>query len=99
VRAIGGTTLSAFGVPGVLVDPLLALFSGATKLEENNDWSAAANAAAINTTTTALGTFALAAGSKDSVILMTLPPGSYTAQVSGVGDTTGVSSVIRSVRR
>ncbi|MBL9190269.1 MAG: hypothetical protein JNK23_22495 [Opitutaceae bacterium] len=91
IRGVG-PTLGAFGVPGALADPQLALFSGATKLEENNDWGTAANAALI-VTTTALSTFALPVGSKDSVILTTLPPGSYTAQVSGVAGTTGVALV------
>ena len=31
--------------------------------------------------------------SRDSVLLVTLEPGSYTAQVSGVGNTTGVALV------
>jgi hypothetical protein len=32
-------------------------------------------------------------GSKDAVLLLTLNPGTYTAQVSGVGNTTGVALV------
>jgi hypothetical protein len=31
-----------------------------------------------------VGAFALGAGSKDAVLLVTLPAGAYTAQVSGV---------------
>jgi len=92
IRAVG-PTLSGFGVPGVLADPQLALFSGDAQLQQNNDWGAAANVAQITATTNQLGTFALTAGSRDSVILTTLPPGSYTAQVSGVGSTTGVALV------
>ena len=30
-------------------------------------------------------------GGRDAVLVATLPPGSYTAQVSGVGGTTGVA--------
>jgi hypothetical protein len=37
--------------------------------------------------------FELPASSQDAVLLVTLAPGPYTAQVSGVGDTTGVALV------
>ena len=40
-----------------------------------------------------VGAFALAADSKDSALIVTLPPGGYTAQVSGVGGTTGIALV------
>jgi hypothetical protein len=42
---------------------------------------------------TRVGAFALPAGSRDAALLATLPPGAYTAQVSGVGGTTGVALV------
>jgi sugar lactone lactonase YvrE len=92
IRAVG-PTLTGFGVPGALADPQLALFTGAMQLQQNNDWGAAANAAQITSTTTALATFQLGTGSRDSAILTTLQPGSYTAQISGVGGTTGVALV------
>ena len=31
--------------------------------------------------------------SEDAALIATLPPGSYTAQVSGVGNTTGIAIV------
>ena len=41
-----------------------------------------------------MGAFPLSnAASKDAVLLVTLPPGSYTAQVSGVGGSTGVALI------
>ena len=40
-----------------------------------------------------VGAFSLAANSKDAAILVTLEPGAYTAQVSGVGATTGTALV------
>ena len=40
-----------------------------------------------------MGAFALAADSKDAVLLTALPPGSYTVQVSGVNGTTGLGLV------
>jgi len=40
-----------------------------------------------------VGAFALANGSKDCALLVYLPSGSYTAQISGVANTTGVALV------
>jgi uncharacterized delta-60 repeat protein len=78
IRAIG-PALGSFGVSGALADPRLELFRGATKIAENNDWSAAADIVAA---TARVGGFPLASGSADSALLVTLEPGSYTAQVS-----------------
>jgi len=83
LRAVG-PKLAAFGVTGFLVDPKLELYSGSTKLNENDSWSA--NLAA---TFGAVGAFPLDAGSRDAALLTTLDPGSYTVQVSGVGGGTG----------
>ena len=87
VRAVG-PTLGNFGVNDVLADPTITLYSGSTALATNDNW-ATADAA----TMTAVGAFALPAGSKDAVIVATLPAGAYTAVVSGVGSTTGTALV------
>ena len=94
VRAIG-PTLSAFGVGGVLADPKLDLYpnGASTPLATNDNWGTSANAAQIASTSTSVGAFNLATDSRDAVLLVTLPPGSYTAQVSGVGNTSGVALV------
>jgi hypothetical protein len=42
---------------------------------------------------TATGAFPLPLASKDAALLVTLQPGAYTAQVSGIGGTTGVALV------
>ena len=78
-----GPSLSGAGVPNVLANPNLQLFSGSTELAANNDWSSASNATAIQ----ASG-FAPSDG-LESAILTTLNPGGYTAIVSGIGGTTG----------
>jgi hypothetical protein len=44
-------------------------------------------------TAAAVGAFALPAGSRDAAIVATLPAGSYTAIVSGVGNTAGTALV------
>ena len=40
-----------------------------------------------------VGAFPLSATSADAALVITLPPGNYTAQVTGVGNTTGVALV------
>lgn len=94
VRAIG-PTLRNFGVEGFLADPKLDLFrdSVATAITSNDNWGASANAAHIAGIMVAAGAFPLELESKDAVLLATLPPGSYTAQVSGVNNSTGVALV------
>ena len=78
IRAVG-PGLTALGVPNVVADPVIELYSGATKIAENDDWSGtqAVQLAAQ------VGAFALTPGSRDSVLLATLPPGAYTLQVRG----------------
>jgi len=91
IRAIG-PTLAVFGVTDTLSDPKLQLFSGsATLVAENNDWGGDPQLARI---AESVGAFALPqATSRDAVLLVTLPPGSYTAQVSGANGGTGVGLV------
>jgi hypothetical protein len=93
IRA-AGPALSQFGVSGVLADPQLAVFKDSTQLFSNDNWSAdAANVATVTSAGTAVGAFALAAGSKDAALVTSLEPGAYTIQVSGVGNTTGTAIV------
>jgi uncharacterized protein (DUF1800 family) len=94
IRA-SGPALTAFGVGGVLNDPRLELFSGSTKIAENDNWGTAIAPAVPVTAAnfTAVGAFTWTAGSRDAALLSTLAPGAYTAQVSGVGATTGVALI------
>ncbi len=87
IRAVG-PTLAGFGVGGALADPKLDVFSGASVVASNDNWDAATAA-----NFSRVGAFAFAAGSRDAALVATLPPGSYTAQVSGVNSTTGVALV------
>jgi hypothetical protein len=88
IRAVG-PTLGTFGVDGALADPTITLYRGTAALATNDNWSSAANATEIAATVTAVGAFALAAGSRDAAILTTLEPGAYSAIISGVGNITG----------
>lgn len=90
LRAVG-PGLSQFGVGGVLADPQLRLFDAAgVATETNDDWAGTAALSAVFSQT---GAFGLPAASKDAALLVTLQPGAYTAQVSGVAGTTGVALV------
>ncbi len=95
VRGIG-PALAPLGVTGALVDPKLALFHDAAKLAENDDWATRSDgfsAAAISAAFVQVGAFGLGASSKDAALLVTLVPGNYTAQLSGVNSTSGVGLV------
>ena len=91
VRAIG-LTLQSFGVQGALADPRLTVYRDSTIVAENDNWGGA-DTAAVLAAQLAVGAFPLPAGSKDAVLLLTLAPGAYTAQVSGVGAGEGVALV------
>lgn len=92
IRATG-PALAAFGLGGTLPNPKLELYRGAAKIQENDDWSAAANATAVVATAARTGAFPLTAASADAVLLTTLEPGGYTAQVSSVTGANGVALV------
>ena len=92
IRGIG-PTLGSLGVSGALADPKLQVYQGPVLLHENDNWFESADAGATATTATMVGAFALPSGSKDAAMLVYLAPGNYTAQVSGVGGTTGIALV------
>ena len=86
VRALG-PTLSQFGVPSVLPDPVLALHhtdaqGHDTVIATNDNWQTP-NGAAIQATGKA------PPNPLESAILETLAPGNYTAVMSGKGTQTG----------
>lgn len=100
IRGVG-PALGAFGVDGALSDAQLKIFRGETLMAENDDWAtpqvsgslAAASGADIAAAATATGAFALVSGSKDAAVLVTLPPGAYSAVVNGKNGTTGAGLV------
>ncbi len=90
VRA-SGPALVPFGVTGTLPDPQLQLYSGSTLLASNSGW---AGDAQVASTASSVGAFGWSnATSNDSALLLTLPPGAYTAQVAGASGDTGVALV------
>jgi hypothetical protein len=86
IRA-GGPSLASYGLSNALANPRLDLYSGQNIIYSNDDWQSAANAAAVQTTGLA------PADPKESAILVTLPPGAYTAIVRGVDGGVGVGIV------
>ena len=90
IRA-SGPGLVQFGVTGILPDPMLQVYSGATLVAENSGWDADPQ---ISTTANSVGGFEWKdLTSIDSALIIALPPGSYTAQVSGMLGDTGVALV------
>lgn len=93
IRAVGQKLGQApFNLPGILANPTLSLFNGNNQLVlQNDNWNSTDNdQVALAAATSAVGAFALTGANNDSALVATLSPGAYTAQVSGVGNTTGV---------
>ena len=88
-----GPALAQFPLSGLLARPQLTLFSGLTPVLQNTGWSTSPDAAALAAAAAQAGAFAFAPGSADTAMIVTLAPGAYTAQVSGIGDTTGLALV------
>jgi hypothetical protein len=90
-----GPALTAFGVTGALAQPSMVLTAQATgaTLATNTGWGTNTNPtpAQIASVAVQVGAFPLASGSADCAVIVTLQPGAYTVQVSGVGNTTGVA--------
>jgi hypothetical protein len=84
IRAIG-PTLSQLGVPGALQDPVLELHGSDGDLIFTNDsWRTTQQAQIL--------TLGLApSDDRESAIVASLQPGSYTAIVRGQGGTTGIA--------
>lgn len=90
IRAVG-PTFGAFGIAGTLADPQLSITNviTGTTVATNDDWGSAANAAQVATASALIGALPLIAGSKDAVVYATLPPGTYSATVTGAAGSTG----------
>lgn len=93
LRAVG-PTLTTAGVAAPLANPRLEVFRGNERIAQNDDWSAdAALAAEISTVAQQVGAAPLPAGSADASVVITLPPGVYTAHVRGAAGQSGIALV------
>jgi sugar lactone lactonase YvrE len=99
-----GPGLAQFSVSGALASPQLTLYDGNGKaIATNVGWSTAPTlgtspvpstiAGATVALFTEVGAFQLTAGSGDCALVASLPPGSYTAEVTGANSSTGVALV------
>jgi hypothetical protein len=89
IRAVG-PSLSAFGVAEALPDPVLRVFRSPDPLPlaENDNWGDQARPQ-----DTMVQGFPLPNGSRDAALLLTLAPGSYTANIEGRNGATGIALV------
>jgi sugar lactone lactonase YvrE len=105
IRAIG-PTLSQYGLTGVLQNPVLTLFDGlGNTITSDQGWQNpvaaptgpwVGNVAPADATHAIFGAaaaFDLGDGTSDSALVITLPVGSYTAQVADAKGATGVALV------
>ncbi|MEY2562484.1 MAG: hypothetical protein QOH88_677 [Verrucomicrobiota bacterium] len=81
-----GPSLEAFGIPGVLADPILELYQGNTLIAGNDNWKVP-NGAEIE------ATGLQPPRDLESALIQTLAPGNYTAIVRGTNGGTGVGTV------
>ena len=73
------------------VAELREVFRDAVKVNENDNWG---GAAVLSNAFEQVGAFLLSrATSGDSALLLTLAPGGYTAQLSGVNNATGIGLI------
>jgi len=84
-----GPSLTAFGIANALANPMLTLVrsSDQSVIATNDNWGSAANAAQLQAAGFAPN------NALEPAILVNLPPGAYTAIVSGVGGGTGVALI------
>ncbi|MBT5903262.1 MAG: hypothetical protein HOH58_14245, partial [Opitutaceae bacterium] len=83
VRTVG-PGLTAFGVSDVMAQPAVKIFNSlSAEIASNSGWENG-DATATGSVSALVGAFPLVAGSADSAVVATVPPGAYTAQVSPV---------------
>jgi hypothetical protein len=88
IRA-AGPSLHALGVTNALADPKLELFNTAqTRLVANDDYPAE-----LAPVFSSVGAFSFSPGGKDAALIVSLPPGGYTAQISGSDGATGAALI------
>ncbi len=92
IRAVGPGLAGA--LPSTLSDPQIDIYRGSVRVAGNDNWSTdPTEAAAIISAAQKVGAVPFADGSADAALLIDLPPGIYTAVVSGRSGATGVGMV------
>ena len=85
IRALG-PSLAASGVAGTLQDPILEIYRGENLQSSNNNWKDTQELEIRNTGVAPTD-------DREAAIAAIVQPGSYTAVLRGVGDTTGVGLI------
>jgi hypothetical protein len=96
-----GPALSGYGVANPLQAPVLNVYDvNGNLIATNQGWGSqasvsgspypAADEATVASDITATGAFAYTGGN-DTAVVLTLPPGGYTAQISGAGGGSGTA--------
>jgi hypothetical protein len=87
-----GPVLSTFSVPSPLPDPVVTVYnSSGAVVAINTGWGTNTNPAAVSTAALEVGAFALPSASADSALLLTLPPGAYTVQITSAKGNSGIA--------
>jgi len=87
-----GPVLGAFGVPSPLPDPVLTVYnSSGAVVATNTGWTTNMSPASVSTAALEVGAFPLPNPSLDSALLLTLPPGAYTAQITSAKANSGIA--------
>lgn len=92
VRGVGPSLL-AFGVGEAVAAPRLVLAGAAGVLAENQGWASTPNAGALREAAARAGAFPVSGMAADSALLVTLPPGAYTAALAPTGPGGGVGLI------
>lgn len=87
IRAVG-SELTGFGVPSAIQNTILELYQGSTVIASNDEWDAA-DKATLQAAFSSTYAFPLTDGSGSAALIVNLDPGSYTAQLKGVGGAVG----------
>lgn len=91
IRGLGpALAVSPYSFTGTLADPRLTLLDAAgVQIGTNDNWGSVAGSPALAAAFAPVGALPLVDDSKDAALLVTLAPGTYTAQLDGVGGTGG----------
>jgi hypothetical protein len=101
IRGVGPALAALSPGLGALPDPSLQVVRTESRptgvvdvlVRENDSWDVGNPPGLVATATAAVGAFPLAPGGRDAALLLTLPPGTYSAQVGGPAGATGVALV------
>lgn len=94
IRA-AGPSLTPFGLSGALANPRLELHDASTAIGRNDNWQTTQLGGAVDSDQAAeiQSSGVAPTNPAEAALIATLEPGSYTAIVSGVGDTEGIALV------